>query len=60
LPNAFPRTRRIAFLPKKQAKTRKYRNNQQKTCGNRAFVIDKPFEKPQGKRRWVLSDPHKH
>jgi hypothetical protein len=41
-------------------KTLKNREKQQKTCGNRPFAVDKDFKKPQGKRRWVLSHPHKH
>jgi hypothetical protein len=35
-------------LPKKQAKTGKNPRNQQKTCGNRAFPVDKALEKTQG------------
>jgi hypothetical protein len=31
------------FCPEKQAKPRKKPEKQQKTCGNQAFVIDKPF-----------------
>jgi DNA-binding protein HU-beta len=45
--------------PKRQ-KSSKNRRKPQKTCGNRGFAVDNGVEKPQGKRRWVLSDPHKH
>jgi hypothetical protein len=38
----------MRFLPKKQAKTGKNQRNQQKTCGNRAFPVDKALEKTQG------------
>jgi DNA-binding protein HU-beta len=41
-------------------KTRKNQRKLEKTCGNRPFAVDKGFQKTQGKRRWVLSDPHKH
>jgi hypothetical protein len=47
-------------MPQIGHKTPKNQENPQKTCGNRPFAVDKAFEKPQGKRRWVLSDPHKH
>jgi len=49
--------REMAQIGKKTIKTRQ---KPQKTCGNQGFGVDKAFQKPQGKRRWVLSNPHKH
>jgi hypothetical protein len=59
LDKGFAHTHRSALAPFKE-KTLKNRQKPQKTCGNRAFAVDKVFQKPQGKRRWVLSEPHKH